>query len=649
MQAISSSSMKDVLLTLLPTGMQDTITDKCTSLCNKFALKIDDFKNILEAFLLQNDNKLTHENMGKLEGYVYKEESLKTKMTKENTYNTPNIATYDSNKRHITHVTPDDSKRAKIITKLKVSPGSVDSPDMPPDSQSKLPPGEAFKERQGRGNTVDNFNSSIGPRADFEASTRAPLGMRCQILTNDNDFENMAQRYRYMFTTLDERAKGRDRHVQKLMEDMCAMANIPVEDLQSIGKPSNDLVWVCGTVCCESSEGKMNKVSVLLEGSRRDGGRRVKLNLKEVESYSLFPGQIILAEGISTHGREMIVKRIIEGVPCPLPTSTPSKLLEYHHQKSYQNSMPISITVASGPFTTSDILDYQPLMDLFKTHIVAKQPDVLVLIGPFVDINQKLLSSGLIELPESEGFDRAVSYELVFVKMISEMIELVLDDYPELPTNIIIIPSLSDAHHEFVYPQPPLGNRDKVTTSIFVNENNEPVPLGVLDLPDTEGNRKRVHCLSNPCMFRVNEVLVGVTSNDNLFNMTTEEISENRNDKRLARLSSHIVKQQSFSPQFPPPPSSMTQMDWRHSRHWQMKVSPDILIMPSKLAHLVADVSGTLYVNPGFLTKGVNGGSFAELHVHPISEKELRDAHIEGKTEVLHKVPQRTFVNILKI
>ena len=93
----------------------------------------------------------------------------------------------------------------------------------------------------------------------------------------------------------------------------------------------------------------------------------------------------------------------------------------------------------------------------------------------------------------------------------------------------------------------------------------------------------------------------------------------------------------------------MTQMDWRHARHWQMKKTPDILIMPSKLTQLVSDLSGTLYINPGFLTKGVNGGSFAEIDVHPMTEKELRDAHIEGKTEIPHKIPQRTKVNILKI
>jgi hypothetical protein len=38
-----------------------------------------------------------------------------------------------------------------------------------------------------------------------------------------------------------------------------------------------------GRICCEAPEGRINKASVLLEGSRRDsGGFRVKLELGEV-------------------------------------------------------------------------------------------------------------------------------------------------------------------------------------------------------------------------------------------------------------------------------------------------------------------------------------------------------------------------------
>ncbi len=50
-----------------------------------------------------------------------------------------------------------------------------------------------------------------------------------------------------------------------------------------------------------------------------------------------------------------------------------------------------------------------------------------------------------------------------------------------------------------------------------------------------------------------------------------------------------------------------------------MGVSPDVLILPSKLAHMAKDTLGTLVVNPGQLAKGNSGGTFAELSIHPMN------------------------------
>ena len=129
------------------------------------------------------------------------------------------------------------------------------------------------------------------------------LGMRCKVETNEEDFNNVTQRYRYMFTTLDERSRSVDKHLIAMQEAMCDMASIAPSDLQPVGVPSQDTVWVCGKICCESAEGRINKTSVLLEGSRRDsGGRKVQLDLQQIPGFSLFPGQIVLVEGtISVH------------------------------------------------------------------------------------------------------------------------------------------------------------------------------------------------------------------------------------------------------------------------------------------------------------------------------------------------------------
>jgi DNA polymerase alpha subunit B len=95
--------------------------------------------------------------------------------------------------------------------------------------------------------------------------------------------------------------------------------------------------------------------------------------------------------------------------------------------------------------------------------------------------------------------------------------------------------------------------------------------------------------------------------------------------------------------------STSSQLDLRQAKHWQMKLSPDILVIPSKLSHLATDVMGTLVVNPGQLTKGSFGGTFAEMSIHPIVEEELRNAIIDSKGPMAHKVSSRTRVDILKI
>lgn len=50
--------------------------------------------------------------------------------------------------------------------------------------------------------------------------------------------------------------------------------------------------------------------------------------------------------------------------------------------------------------------------------------------------------------------------------------------------------------------------------------------IGNLDIPySTPGSSdQRVWCLSNPAMFKINETIVGVTTNDILFHLSGEEV-----------------------------------------------------------------------------------------------------------------------------
>ena len=345
----------------------------------------------------------------------------------------------------------------------------------------------SYHDRLNRGEHVLKFNEQLGERGPFEScATASVLGARCKLRCDGGDHENVSQRYRFMFTTLEERARALDRHLLKLQEQMCQVVGITEDDLQPVGVPSQDMVWVCGRICCEAAEGRINKSSVLLEGSRRlSQGRRVQLDLQEVPSFALFPGQVVLVQGVNSSGRKMTAKRIMEGVPRPKLTSSASQLLEYHHSEHYQRGAPLHVVTAAGPFTTADSLDYQPLQDLL-VEILKKKPDVVVLVGPFVDITQPLLATGDVMLEDnidgeeeeeqdegedegSEGVDQnekkmkkakpmhQASYEMVFVeKIVRDCLQAMFnseDDFGCLPTKFVLVPSLLDAHHEFVFPQ----------------------------------------------------------------------------------------------------------------------------------------------------------------------------------------------------
>ncbi len=152
-------------------------------------------------------------------------------------------------------------------------------------------------------------------------------------------------------------------------------------------------------------------------------------------------------------------------------------------------------------------------------------------------------------------------------------------------------------------------------------------------------------------IYRVNETLFGVTSNDILFSLSADEVSQNAGN-RMARLAEHVLEQQSFSPIFPAPSGMHPQADFRHAHHWTMKTSPDVLLLPSKLSTFAKDIRGTLVVNPGQLVKGSSGGTYAMLTIQPMPEQSLKpfiSLPAEEQEPILHNVHARSKVEIIKI
>ena len=204
-----------------------------------------------------------------------------------------------------------------------------------------------------------------------------------------------------------------------------------------------------------------------------------------------------------------VADQIIEGMQKKLLCTPARRMSEYNHSKLYQNGEALSVVVACGPFTTADNLEYEPLEELL-TNVASEKPDVLILVGPFVDASHPLLQQGDATLftrgedgAPLYGEEHSASYEMVFIeKVIRDGLKSYFnsaDDFGgSLPTQVILVPSLLDAHHECVYPQPPFGDRDQLQTSFFEE------PLGTLNVPfaDPRDPAHRVHLAPNPCMFR---------------------------------------------------------------------------------------------------------------------------------------------------
>lgn len=63
--------------------------------------------------------------------------------------------------------------------------------------------------------------------------------------------------------------------------------------------------------------------------------------------------------------------------------------------------------IASGPYTTSDNLDYDPLNELIA-FIIKHKPHVAVLIGPFLDANHDSVQDNSIAETYKSYFEKLI-------------------------------------------------------------------------------------------------------------------------------------------------------------------------------------------------------------------------------------------------
>ncbi|KAI7998262.1 ABC transporter C family member 3 [Camellia lanceoleosa] len=96
---------------------------------------------------------------------------------------------------------------------------------------------------------------------------------------------------------------------------------------------------------------------------------------------------------------------------------------------------------SAGPFTTTDNLFFEPLTELLA-YARRKQPQLLLLLGPFIDSEHPEIKKGAV----NRTFDEI--FRLEILGRLQDYVE-----YMGSAARVILVPSIRDANHDFVFPQ----------------------------------------------------------------------------------------------------------------------------------------------------------------------------------------------------
>ncbi|KAJ6654258.1 hypothetical protein lerEdw1_007355 [Lerista edwardsae] len=376
---------------------------------------------------------------------------------------------------------------------------------------------------------------------------------------------SLAKPYKFMFQEL---AEIREALCFKIEELGSALKeHYKIDEFSSLVVPAQEPVTVLGQIGCDSN-GKLNAKSVILEGDQEhSSGGQVPVDLSELREYSLFPGQVVVMEGMNSTGARLVASKLYEGLPLPFHRPT-------DQSADAETQM---VLVACGPYTTTDSITYDPMLDLIEA-INKDRPDVCILLGPFLDARHQ----------QVENSQLTASFEEVFKRCL----KMIIEGTRSTGSHLVFVPSLRDVHHDCIYPQPPFASYELA-----------------------KEDKKRVLFVSDPCTLDINGVVFGLTSVDLLFHMGAEEISSSSSVlDRFSRILKHILTQRSYYPLYPPAEEMNVDFE-SFCLYAPLPVTPDVLITPSDLRYFIKDILGCICVNPGRLTKGQVGGTYGRLRV----------------------------------
>ncbi|KAK4505673.1 hypothetical protein PRZ48_003638 [Zasmidium cellare] len=507
-------------------------------------------------------------------------------------------------------------------------------------------PTVAFDERKNAGDVVESINSHLPAATVPEVP---PTAARVKLKAA-SDLPKFA--YKPMAMKLSEASEILDDRIDTFTEAVQKHHDLPDSAFGNPAAQSSAEVVAVGRIACDQPNAKLNAASMVLETSRRMGaGMRVPLKMDGV-AFDFFPGKIVALRGTNVSGEYFAVTEVLPMPMLPPAASRPEEINLHNDRLTGDDGeiRPLSMLIASGPYTTDTDLSFSPLYALLDK-AQTDRADVLILTGPFLDLEHPVVASGDFEphLPAGTKIepDQATITD-VFKALISSPIQRLVQAVPTI--TIVMVPSMRDAISKHVsWPQ-------------------DRVPKPALDLP------RQVQFVANPMALSMNDMLVGMSSQDVLSELRRENVyqapkGQSFNDDFLGRLSGHIIEQSHYFPVFPPlaredlpKPTAIpdevpapggeerlavgANLDLEYLKlgdFWQAR--PDMLILPSVLSPFAKVVESVVCINPGTLSKKRGPGTYAAVSVQP---RALSDQERESDYAT-HNLFERARLDITRI
>ncbi|KAF8895265.1 hypothetical protein BD779DRAFT_1668572 [Infundibulicybe gibba] len=359
-----------------------------------------------------------------------------------------------------------------------------------------------------------------------------------------------ARNYRYMY----EKPSGRSEVLDDRIDEFAELIREHHKGLE-FGDPSastDEEVFIVGRITSDldslATSSKLTEATLCIESSRMlASGTRTPLRFDLAFEY----------EGKNSGGGRFLVTEMLT-----LPTLSQSPISSGLPNAKMDSTTgdPFSMAIATGPYTVDTDLAFQPWRAFLKG-IRESKPNVILLMGPFVDAEHPKIQSG----------DTDSTPAHLFQKVFIETIRSFLDSSPG--SIALLIPSIRDI---------------------------------------------RIYLLPNPAQFSINNVAFAATSIDVLFHLRKEEYIKRgtavdplpRHPMTRARTRWPIRAGIYCSSAVPFELSAEVNLDITHSSLLKLGegsdgCAPDVLILPSRLKYFSKTVYGTAAINPSLLSKGM--------------------------------------------